>query len=110
MSSSNHEGRPYATVPGGVRLAVRLTPRSSRDGIDGVAADADGKPLLKIRLTAPPVDGEANAALIAYLSKALSLRKADIEIRSGHTGRMKILHLTGDSNAILAKLAILCGS
>lgn len=109
MSRSSHEGQPYAVIPGGVRLAVRLTPRAARDGIDGVAADADGKPLLKIRLTAPPVDGEANAALIAFLSKTLKLRKADIEIRSGQTGRMKILHLAGDGAELAARLAQLCG-
>jgi uncharacterized protein YggU (UPF0235/DUF167 family) len=60
--------------------------------------------LLKLKLAAPPVDGEANVALIAFLSKALSLRKADIAIRSGHTGCIKILQLAGDSAVILAKL------
>ena len=72
--------------------------------MDGIAIGTDGRPLLKLKLAAPPVDGEANAALIAFLSKALSLRKADIAIRSGHTGRIKILQLTGDSAAILMKL------
>ena len=100
---------PYAVVPGGVRLAVRLSPRAARDGVDGVAQDADGRPLLKIRLTAPPVDGEANAALIAFLAKVLSLRKADIEIRSGLTGRVKILHLAGDGAELAGNLARLCG-
>ena len=99
---------PYAVVPGGVRLAVRLSPRAARDGVDGVAQDADGRPLLKIRLTAPPVDGEANAALVAWLSQALGLRKADIEIRSGQTGRLKMLHLAGDSAVLTARLAALC--
>lgn len=95
---------PYQAVPGGVRLAVRLTPRASRDGLDGVTADADSRPLLKIRLTAPPVEGEANAALVAFLAKALGLKRADIEIRSGETGRTKILHLSGESAEIRARL------
>lgn len=95
---------PYQAVPGGVRLAVRLTPRASRDGLDGVVADADGRPLLKIRLTAPPVEGEANAALVAFLAKALGLKRADIEIRSGETGRTKILLLSGESAEIRARL------
>ena len=96
--------KPYAATEGGVRLALRLTPRASNKGVDGIVADADGRPLLKLRLVAPPVDGAANEALIAYLAKALSLRKADITIRSGETSRVKILHLAGDSAAILQKL------
>lgn len=96
--------KPYAAVEGGVRLALRLTPRASRNGVDGIGEDAEGRPLLKLRLVAPPVEGAANTALIFFLAKALSLRKADIAIRSGETGRVKILHLAGDSAAILQKL------
>ena len=96
--------KPYAVADGGVRLAVRLTPRASRDGVDGIAQDAEGRPILKLRLVAPPVEGAANEALIAFLAKTLSLRKADIIIRSGKTSRLKILHLAGDSAEILRKL------
>jgi uncharacterized protein (TIGR00251 family) len=96
--------KPYAAVDGGVRLALRLTPRASRNGVDGVTADAEGRPLLKLRLVAPPVEGAANEALIAFLAKTLSLRKADITIRSGETSRVKILHLAGDCGAVLQKL------
>jgi len=98
--------KPYAATEGGVRLALRLTPRASRNGVDGITADAEGRPLLKLRLVAPPVEGAANDALIAYLAKALSLRKADIAIRSGETSRIKILHLAGDSRAILERLDV----
>ena len=97
--------KPWRVTEDGVLLAVRLTPRASRDGVDGIAADADGKPILKIRLTAPPVDGEANAALIAFLAKTLSLKKADIAIRSGQTSRTKMILLSGDSANLTAKLA-----
>ena len=96
--------KPYAAVPDGVRLALRLTPRAARNGVDGIVSDADGRPLLKLRLVAPPVEGAANEALIAFLAKTLSLRKADIAIRSGEASRVKILHLAGDSDAILRKL------
>lgn len=96
--------KPYAAAQGGVRLALRLTPRASRNGVDGISADAEGRPILKLRLVAPPVEGAANEALIAFLAKTLSLRKADIAIRSGETSRVKILHLAGDSAAILQKL------
>jgi uncharacterized protein (TIGR00251 family) len=96
--------KPYAAVEGGVRLALRLTPRASRNGVDGLIQNAEGRPLLKLRLVAPPVEGAANEALIAFLAKSLSLRKADIAIRSGETSRVKILHLAGDPAVILKKL------
>lgn len=96
--------KPYAAVEGGVRLALRLTPRASRNGVDGIGEDAGGRPLLKLRLVARPVEGAANTALIAFLAKSLSLRQADITIRSGETGRVKILHLAGDSATLLHKL------
>ena len=96
--------KPYAATEGGVRLALRLTPRASHNGVDGIAQDAEGRPLLKLRIVAPPVDGAANEALIAFLAKTLSLRKADITIRSGETSRVKILHLAGDGAAILQRL------
>ena len=96
--------KPYAAMEGGVRLALRLTPRASKNRMDGVMQDSEGRPLLKLRLVAPPVEGAANEALIAFLAKALSLHKADITIRSGETGRVKILHLAGDSAVLLQRL------
>lgn len=96
--------KPYGAVEGGVRLAVRLTPRASRNGVDGVIRDSEGRLLLKLRLIAPPVEGAANEALITFLAKALCLRKGDIAIRSGETSRIKILHLAGDSATLLQRL------
>src|SRR3954463_6388612 len=96
--------KPYAAAEGGVRLAVRVVPRAGRDGVDGIVQDAEGRPLLKLRLAAPPVEGAANAALIAFLAQTLCLRKADITIRSGETGRTKLLHLAGDSAILLKRL------
>jgi len=95
---------PYSAVEGGVRLAVRLTPRASRNGLDGIVVGADGRPVLQLRLAAPPVEGAANKALIGFLADVLNLRKADIAIRSGETARLKILHLAGDGAAIARRL------
>jgi uncharacterized protein YggU (UPF0235/DUF167 family) len=64
----------------------------------------DDRPILKLRLVAPPVEGAANVALVAFLADALSVRKADIKIRSGETSRNKILHLAGDGTALIARL------
>ncbi len=96
---------PYSLRDGGVRLVVRLTPRAGRNGLDGVVAGVDGRPALQLRLAAPPVEGAANKALIAYLSTELKLRKADIRIVAGETARLKRLELDGDPEAIAARLA-----
>ncbi|MCB8879168.1 DUF167 domain-containing protein [Acidisoma cellulosilytica] len=95
---------PFAAEKGGVRLAVRLTPRASRNGLDGIVQGADGRPMLQLRLSAPPVEGAANKALIGYLAEALGLRKTSISIRSGETARFKILFIEGDGPALIAKL------
>ena len=99
--------KPYSVMAYGIRLAVRLTPRANRDGLDGVGMDADGRPVLRIRLTAPPVEGAANQALIDFLAGILSVRKKDIVIRSGETGRLKILEIAGKPDVLTARLGSL---
>ena len=101
--NSGHQA-PFTADQHGVRLAVRLTPRAGRNALGGVIRGADGRPTLQVRLAAPPVEGAANKALIAFLAEALGLRKADVTIRSGETARLKLLHLSGDSAAIMARL------
>ena len=70
----------------GVMIDVVVQPKSSRDEIAGMHGDR-----LKIKLTAPPVDGKANAALIAFLAKKLGIAKSRIVIVRGETGRRKTL-------------------
>jgi uncharacterized protein (TIGR00251 family) len=96
--------KPYSATTNGVRLAVRLTPRASRNGLDGIGVDTDGRPVLRIRLTAPPVEGAANQALIDFLAGILSVRKKDISLRSGEAGRLKILEIAGKLDALAARL------
>ncbi len=96
--------KPYSVTADGIRLAIRLTPRASRDGIDGIGQDADGRSVLRIRLTAPPVEGAANQAMIDFLAEILSVRKKDIAIRSGETGRLKILEIAGKPDVLAARL------
>jgi uncharacterized protein (TIGR00251 family) len=83
---------------------VRLTPRASRNELVGIVVGTDGRSALQLRLAAPPVEGAANKALIAFLADALDIRKSDIVIRSGETSRLKALHLAGDTSAIIARL------
>ena len=91
-------------------MAVRVAPRADRNALVGIIRGGDGRPALQVRLTAPPVEGAANHALIEFLAACLGLRKADIGIRSGATSRFKVLHLQGDSAAIMARLAAWIGS
>ncbi len=96
---------PFAAENYGVRLAVRLTTRADRNALGGVVRVSDGRPALHVRVTALPVEGAANQALIGFLADSLGLRKADISIRSGATARFKMLHLSGDSTVLTARLA-----
>ncbi|WP_299004210.1 DUF167 domain-containing protein [uncultured Caulobacter sp.] len=85
-------------------LAVRLTPRGGRDAADGWALDADGRPYLKVRVASPPVDGAANAALIAFLAKRLKIPRSGIRLASGDTARVKRLELDGVDQAELDRV------
>jgi uncharacterized protein (TIGR00251 family) len=77
---------------GGVSLQVRVVPRASRSAISGVHAGA-----LKLSLTAAPVDGAANDALIALLADALGVPKRTLSITRGERGRSKTVHVAGAS-------------
>ena len=68
----------------GLVLSVWVQPKASRNAIQGVHGEA-----LKIALTAPPVDGAANKACIAFLAKKLGLAKSAVAIVSGQTSRSK---------------------
>jgi uncharacterized protein (TIGR00251 family) len=70
--------------PDRVILTLRVQPRASRSEIVDVRDGA-----IRMRLAAPPVEGAANAALLELLSKALDVRKSELEIVSGERGRSK---------------------
>jgi uncharacterized protein (TIGR00251 family) len=74
---------------GGVVLAIRVTPRARRDEIAEILADQT----IKIRLTAPPVEGKANEALIQFLAKVFGVNKSKIEILAGATARDKLVSI-----------------
>ncbi len=91
---------PFRTSSEGLRLIVKLQPASRRNAILGRVEIADGQQALKIALTAPPVDGKANTALIAFIAKQFGLAKRSVEIERGLTDRVKRLHLRGDSEGL----------
>ena len=86
------------------RLAVRLTPRGGRDRIDGWGRDAAGRAYLKVRVAAPPVDGEANAALETLIAKTLKVSRGAVRIVSGETARVKQVEIDGVDDAELARV------
>ena len=75
---------------GGVTFAVRVAPRASRNQIVGVEGGA-----LKIKLTAPPVEGAANAALIEFVAERLGVRRSAVSIVSGDKARNKLVRVNG---------------
>ena len=79
-------------------LPVRLTPGASADRIDGWDVDADGRPVLKVRVRARPVEGEANAALLKLLSKTLGVPKSAVTLDRGGQSRRKMISVAGLSD------------
>jgi len=81
---------------GALILRVRVEPRSSRPGVAGVQGG-----LLKIRLSAPPVEGKANGELVRMVGKMLRVKKSQVTISAGETSRQKTLRISGVEPAAL---------
>ena len=88
MTKKNPSGNESSTAT--TTLSVRIQPRASRNEV--VSMEEGG---FKIRLTAPPVDGAANEALVRFLAERLSVSQSQIEIVAGHTGRQKLIRIKG---------------
>jgi uncharacterized protein YggU (UPF0235/DUF167 family) len=86
---------PWREVEGDLDLAVRLTPCGGAARIEGLAEEG-GLPVLRVRVPAPPVAGAANAALTAFLAKALGLPKSAVTLQAGARSRIKRLRLQGE--------------
>jgi len=97
-------GPPYQVDSEGVLLAVRLTPRAGRSGVDGVTVEPDGRAVLRLRIAAAPVEGAANEALIRWLSDQLRMRKSDVRLIAGDKARLKRLRLLGDGAEIAERI------
>jgi uncharacterized protein len=78
----------------GVTLAVRAQPGAKRTAIIGVYGESDTAQL-KIAVQAPPIEGRANEALIAFLAKTFDLPKSSVELVSGELSRSKVFLLRG---------------
>lgn len=81
---------PFTATADGVRIRVRVQPRASRSEIVGLHGAE-----LKVRITAPPADGAANAALVRFLARSLDVPASAVTIVSGHRARSKLIEVSG---------------
>ena len=95
---------PWRAVAGGLLLSVRLTPKSSRDALEGVETLSDGRAVLKARVRAVPEDGKANEALLRLIAKALDVPRRDLDVASGATSRTKVVRFARADDELLARL------
>ena len=103
--SATRERIDVRDIAGGAELRVRVMPRAARDGVGGVRQGA-----LVVRLTAPPVEGAANAALARVLGKLLGVPPSAIDLARGSRGRDKVLRIGGRTAAeVTASLALHLG-
>lgn len=91
---------PWATMEAGTLLIrVKAVPGASRDALAGTLGDR-----LKVRVSAPPEGGKANAAIMRLLAKALGASERSIELLSGPASPLKTFRAAGVSDAALASL------
>lgn len=83
------------SIPSGCSLTIKLQPRSSKNKINYTKESNDS--FLKINVTSPPVDNEANQMLIKFLSEILNVPKSSIQITHGNTSRLKTVAIYGKS-------------
>jgi len=81
---------PFRKTKDGIVIEVKVEPRSSKKGLAGVMDN-----VLKVKLTAPPVEGEANDQLIEVLSEATGVRKSNIKIVRGLSSKKKVVEIKG---------------
>lgn len=94
-----------SSAGGSGRVRVRVTPRAKRNAVEGF--DEEGR--LKVRLTAPPVEGEANRALALFLARGLGVPRRAVRIVRGETARHKLVEVEGfDDDTLRAALTALC--
>ena len=87
---------PWRSSATGISIALRVTPRGGRDGIDGIEQLADGRSVLKVRVRAIADGGEANRAVLHLLAKSLGVPKASVRLLSGASSRLKQVAVDGD--------------
>ncbi|MBL9132954.1 MAG: DUF167 domain-containing protein [Verrucomicrobiaceae bacterium] len=85
------------------QLALRVSPNARQSAFAGWTADEKGRPVLLVKLAAPPVDGKANLELLRFLADALDVPKGQISLLRGLSGRQKTVELPESALARLPK-------
>ena len=93
----------------GIVIAVRLTPKSARDAVEGLAQTADGKVHLKARVRAVPEKGKANKALEKLIASWLQVPSSSVLVISGDTARLKSVLVSGEAAMLAERFARLAG-
>ena len=91
---------PFRTARDGILLDMRLTPRTAKDGIDGLK---QGR--IQARVRAVPEDGRANAALVELVADEIGVPKSTVSVTAGKTARLKTLLIAGDPKVLEARVA-----
>ncbi|MEW5963413.1 MAG: DUF167 family protein [Pseudomonadota bacterium] len=94
---------PWRIAGGRLVVRVRLTPKSSRDAVEGLEATAEG-PALKARVRAVPEDGAANAALERLVADWLGVARRDVQLEKGAKSRVKSLVVAGEPGMLMERL------
>ena len=89
---------PVNETAKGVTFVVKVQPRARKNAIIGAVGDA-----LKLALTAPPVDGRANQAVIEFFAGLFEIPRSSVTIASGATSRNKVVRIAGPSRASVEK-------
>ncbi|EEA93945.1 DUF167 family protein [Pseudovibrio sp. JE062] len=95
---------PWKLQADGILITVRLTPKSSKDQIEKIGAQSDGRPLVLAKVRAVPEKGAANKAVAALFAKALSVPKSSAELIAGSTARIKTLRVLGEPQDLAKRL------
>lgn len=101
---------PFRLDREGLVLAVRLTPKSAKDAVDGLGTLSDGRLVVLARVRAVPEKGAANAALEALLAKALGVGKSLVSVEGGATARLKQVRVSGDAAELAERVRALLGA
>jgi len=86
-------------------VAIHVTPRAAKPGIDGWRTGADGREELAVRVAEAPVDGAANAAVVKLLAKTLGINRSEVTITAGATSRRKRVQLPLEVDEVRRRLA-----
>ena len=100
---SDGDTRPWSIGADGATIKVRVTPKSSRDRVEGIEATAQGA-ALKVRVRAAPDKGAANAAVTETIAEWLGIPKSRVTLVSGATARIKTIAVAGDAAQLAVQL------